>query len=104
MGSCDPCAAYGRPLAGLGYDHRADPALPEHRFFERTTFHVHVCESGGAWERRHLAFRDHLRSNAVAAEAYELHKRDLARRFDRSVDYADAKTPYIRAVERELGL
>ncbi len=99
VASLEPDQEYSRPLEEAGYLHRPD-AEPEHRFFERPGFHVHVCRAGSAWERRHLAFRDHLREHADIAAEYERLKRGLAAILDDSGRYADAKTAFVREVER----
>ncbi len=108
--SFEPFDAYGEPLRRLGYEHRPNDE-PRHRFFalwgpdsERVA-HVHVCEAGGEWERRHLAFRDALRSDPDLRARYEAEKRRVAALHpDDSLAYADAKTPWIRAEERRLGI
>jgi len=105
----DPWATYGEQLTRLGYEYRVDDEL-EHRFFRRDedgrrAFHVHVCESGGGWERRHLAFRDALRSDPELRSRYETLKRTLAGRFpEDSLSYAEAKTPFMNEWETSVGL
>ena len=39
--------------------------------------HVHVCESGGQWEREHLLFRDYLRAHPEAVAGYAAVKEEL---------------------------
>jgi GrpB-like predicted nucleotidyltransferase (UPF0157 family) len=58
-----------------------------------------VCTIGSDWERRHLLFRDYLRSHPETAAEYAALKRDLATRYtwDR-IGYNDAKGPFIEAV------
>ncbi|HEY7280730.1 MAG TPA: GrpB family protein [Actinomycetota bacterium] len=105
-----PFEAYADPLLALGYVHGTDPAEPEHRFFglgdgSARRFHIHVCESATAWERRHLGFRDGLRNDPDLRTRYEAEKRRIAAVYpDDSLAYAEAKTPWIRAEERRLGL
>jgi GrpB-like predicted nucleotidyltransferase (UPF0157 family) len=43
-----------------------------------STHHVHLCVSGGEQERKHLLFRDCLRSHPATAAAYADLKRKLA--------------------------
>ena len=106
--SLEPMQAYRSGLERIGYIHRPDDES-EHQFFHmdlggERTFNVHVCAAGGAWERRHLAFRDHLRKDPREAARYEAVKRGLASQFGHDVDaYADSKTPYIRSVEARIG-
>ena len=32
--------------------------------------HIHVCDAGGGWEHRHLAFRDRLRASPADRDRY----------------------------------
>jgi GrpB-like predicted nucleotidyltransferase (UPF0157 family) len=99
-------------LAEAGYAHfpsEDDDRLP---FFHRPEtwphdFHIHACVAGSREERRHLAFRDHLRENPDAATRYETLKRTLAAEhhaatFEARQAYANAKTDFIAPIEREL--
>ena len=103
--SMNPRESYRGPLEGLGYRWGIDPWSDEHEFFSRDdagerAFHVHVCPSGSAWERRHLAFRDWLRDHPEDAAAYERLKRELAERHPRDTyTYADAKGEFVRGIE-----
>ncbi len=108
-----PIEAYARALAQIGYVHvpHADDSFCP--FFHRPavwphTHHVHVVQSGGAEERRTLAFRDYLREHAEAARQYESLKCDLASQhsaadFSSHQAYADAKGAFVnRITERAL--
>jgi len=103
-----PLAAYGDPLAGLGYvhvPHEDDAFCP---FFHRPaawphTHHVHVVAAGGEEERRTLLFRDRLRASAAFRREYEQLKRELAARFTADDPaareaYAQAKTEFVERV------
>ena len=51
-----------------------DPWDDQHEYFSRSegeerAVQIHACEAGSPWERRHLAFRDALRSDRDAAAA-----------------------------------
>lgn len=97
-------------LESLGYTSVWDMATDEHHFFGRPyetrprLFNVHVCPAGSEWERRHIAFRDYLRSNPEARQCYEAFKKEIAPNFDDTLEYADAKEDFIRQMEREAGL
>ncbi len=103
-------ALYEAPLESLGYTSVSDKATDEHHFFGRpyTTlprlFNVHVCPVGSEWERRHIAFRDYLRDQPEAARRYETFKRQIATKFDDTLEYAYAKEDFIRQMEREAGI
>lgn len=92
-------AEYRPPIERLGWLVRAREA--DHLFFrppagEPRVVHVHVCQAGSEWERRHLLFRDFLRADAKRAAAYAALKRDLAARLGRvRTDYTRAKDPFI---------
>jgi len=68
-----------------------------------STHHVHLCVEGGEHERRHLAFRDHLRQHADVAADYAALKRRLAAQHDgRTLEsrerYSLSKTEFINSV------
>lgn len=95
------------PLARLGYRFGVDPFEPDHAYFSRNeadssgTYHVHVCQVGGEWERRHVAFRDYLRTSPQDAARYAELKRRLAADHPRDImTYVDGKTPFIREIEK----
>jgi GrpB-like predicted nucleotidyltransferase (UPF0157 family) len=72
------------------------------------TAHLHVCDAGSPWERRHLLFRDFLRAHPVHADSYLHHKDELRIRLDvgrrddgapgEMLAYAQAKTTFVAAV------
>ena len=72
-----------------------------HRFFrpfagQPRDVHVHVCQGGSDWEREHLLFRDYLRSNAAARDAYVKVKWEAAQVWsDDRIAYTEAKTGVI---------
>lgn len=79
-------------LEAAGYHLRV--RQPDHRMVRTAQFdvHVHICPSGGCWERDHLLFTDWLRVTPADRDAYEQLKRQLATRewFDMN-QYAEAK-------------
>jgi GrpB-like predicted nucleotidyltransferase (UPF0157 family) len=92
-----PWDDYRDPLLALAYVHHPDD--DDHEFFDRRPHHVHVCAAGGDWARRHLAFRDLLRRDAVARAAYQEEKQRLAAEFDDVHAYTAAKAPIIRRLQ-----
>jgi GrpB-like predicted nucleotidyltransferase (UPF0157 family) len=74
---------------------------PEHRYFRPSggqprTVQIHVCTAGGEWEREHLLFRDFLRADADARNAYARLKRELAKRYrDDRLAYNEGKTGFV---------
>lgn len=90
---------YRPQLEAAGYERRVrEPAHRMLRTPERDV-HVHVCDRGSPWERRHLLFRDWLRVTSDDRRRYERTKRELAQRDWPTVnDYAQAKTDVIAAI------
>lgn len=106
-----PHGRYAAAMASLGYRHVAlgdfDLVYP---FFHKPvlwpgTHHVHLCESGGEQEWKHLAFRNHLRKHPQVAREYETLKHQLARLHDggtpQSLEaYSLAKSEFVSTVLR----
>ncbi len=106
VGAMEPRDRYVAALERLGYLFAPSPESPRHHFFgmppERPrTHHVHVCETGGEHELRHLAVRDFLRSHPGEAAAYAALKRAVAARHPHDrLAYMAGKDAYLAALER----
>jgi GrpB-like predicted nucleotidyltransferase (UPF0157 family) len=95
-------------LIELGYryfpEHEA--AIPERRYFSKILddnhgYHLHMVEPESLFFKRHLAFRDYLRSHPDTANEYDTLKRDLSKRFGSDREgYVHAKTDFIQRIER----
>ena len=88
VASLVPHGRYLATMAALGYRHvtlgEFDLVYP---FFHKpanwpSTHHVHLCESGGEQEWKHLAFRNYLRAHPETAREYQALKLQLARTHD----------------------
>ena len=105
VASLEPFAAYGDPLARLGYRFAPDPEMPDYHFFGKPperprTHHLHVCEAGSEHERRHLAVRDFLRADPDEAARYAELKRSVAARHPRDrLGYIAGKDRYVAELE-----
>lgn len=90
---------YVAPIEALGIQLRSRDDL--HRFFRPFSgrprdVQVHVCGGGSEWERRHILFRDYLRTSESARAVYLRAKLEAARLWrDDRIAYADAKTEVI---------
>jgi GrpB-like predicted nucleotidyltransferase (UPF0157 family) len=95
---------YATPLHALGYLPQAFPgAAPDHVLLRKgqpRTHHLHIVPQGSYEHRRHLAFRDYLRTHPDTAHAYAVLKIRLAQMYpaDRET-YSHAKTEFVRAIE-----
>jgi GrpB-like predicted nucleotidyltransferase (UPF0157 family) len=88
--------SYLQPLLAARYLLRVRE--PGHRMFRTAELdvHIHVCDAGSDWERRHLLLRDWLRQSADDRDAYAALKTDLQREgWETMNHYADAKTALI---------
>jgi GrpB-like predicted nucleotidyltransferase (UPF0157 family) len=89
-------SSYLEPLVAAGY--RLRVREPGHRMFRTLELdvHVHICDAGSEWERRHLLLRDWLRESADDRMAYAALKTELQRQSWETMNhYADAKTALI---------
>lgn len=89
-----------------GYTYLGTYGLRGRHFFTRgnpVTHHIHVVGGRSRHWVRWLAFRDHLRTQAGARNAYRKFKVALARRFaDDRKAYTAGKNPFIRRALRQL--
>jgi putative glutamine amidotransferase len=104
VASLVPRAPIVERLEGIGFTFQVDPGTPDHLYFKRNEggvrkTQVHVSEAGGDWERRHLAFRDWLRSHPEDAAAYAELKRRLASEHPNDIlTYTESKGPFVDAI------
>ena len=78
-----------------------EPDWFEHRLLKSAapSANLHVYTAGEAEVRRMLAFRDHLRRDLADRALYEATKRALAARtWEKTQDYADAKSEVIAQI------
>lgn len=92
--------AYTPHIEALGLPLRVRE--PVRRYFrapgKRRVVHVHVCGTGGVWEREHLLLRDYLRSHPHVAADYARLKLGLAERFSNDrLAYTEGKSAFIAA-------
>ena len=92
----------------LGYDWRGEYGLPGRRYCALTCadgvrrVHLHNYAAGDPGVRRHLAFRDHLRTDPALAATYAAEKcRCATLHPEGGQAYGDCKSDWIRRVEAE---
>lgn len=98
-------------LGTLGYLHEGDLGIPEREAFKYDgrehlrKHHLYVCPEGSRELRRHLVFRDWLRSHPDAAAEYGRVKTEGAALFPDDIDgYIAHKAPLIEEIYAECGL
>jgi GrpB-like predicted nucleotidyltransferase (UPF0157 family) len=92
-------------LASLGYEHRGDLGIPGREAFRTPPddfpHHLYLCPPDSQEYRRHIAFRDHLRTHPEDARAYATLKHNLvAKLCDRRDEYTQAKSEFIADIAR----
>jgi GrpB-like predicted nucleotidyltransferase (UPF0157 family) len=94
---------------GYAYFKQYEDVMPYRRFFKKqdgdiATHHIHMVETGTEFWIRHLLFRDFLRDNSnVATEYADLKLRLAQQDWKDGNEYADAKTEFIRRIEKLAG-
>ncbi len=93
----------------LGYEYvfKYEDIMPERRYFVKyingkSTEHIHTVEITSEFWKRHLLFRDFLRlHDNVRDKYYKLKKKLAAIDWEDKMGYTDAKTDFIRKIEKE---
>jgi GrpB-like predicted nucleotidyltransferase (UPF0157 family) len=90
-------------LASLGYEHLGDLGIAGREAFRpRPTdcpHHLYVCPPSNQEYRRHILFRDHLRTHPEDANAYASLKLELVRKCgDDRVAYTQAKGKFVAEI------
>ena len=101
---------YISPIKDLGFSYikEYEKEIPNRRFFflennSTRIAHIHLVEANSKWYKRHIAFRNELRTNKTVKKEYENLKFNLAKNeWKDSNDYSDAKTKFIRTIENKL--
>ena len=96
-------------IVNLGYIYQPEfeDRMPERRFFKKiinnkATHHIHMVEIKSEFWQRHLLFRNYLRANPEIAKEYGILKKELSKRdWKNSNNFAEAKSEFIRKVEKQ---
>ena len=98
-------------LSGIGYHHKGDLGIAGREAFSYEgkehlrEHHLYVCPQDSPELKRHIAFRDHLRSHPEAAYEYSRIKEEGAARYPCDIErYIEFKAPFIEKVYRSLGI
>ena len=94
-------------LASIGYEHRGDLGVAGREAFRippnDLPHHLYVCPSSSPEYRRHISFRDYLRTHPADANGYASLKRELVRTFgDDREAYTQAKSRFVAEILRRV--
>ena len=95
----------------IGYCHEGDLGIPGREAFRYTgerrlqEHHLYVWPQDSAELKRHIAFRDYLRSHPEAVRAYSRIKEEGAALYPYSIEkYTAHKSSFIEMIYREIGV
>lgn len=98
-------------LESIGYTHEGDLGIPGREAFKYEgkdhlrKHHLYVCAADAEELRRHICFRDYLRSHPDAVREYSRVKEEGAALYSDDIDaYIRHKAPFIEGIYKELGL
>ena len=98
-------------LGTIGYRHEGDLGIAGREAFKYEgkdhlrKHHLYVCPQDSPELKRHLAFRDYLRSHPAAVREYSRIKEEGASLYPRDIEkYIEHKAPFIEKVYAELGI
>ncbi len=93
-------------MVSIGYTPMGEYGIPRRRFYYKNTngqrtHHIHAFEANSLGARRHLAFRNYMRSNPTIADEYSKLKQKLAKLHPDDIDsYMDGKDAFIKEHEK----
>lgn len=98
-------------LATIGYLHEGDLGIKDREAFKYSDkphlmlHHLYVCPKNSEELRRHITFRDYLRSHPEAVKKYSAVKEKAAELFPNDIDgYIKYKSPCIEELYKACGL
>lgn len=98
-------------LRAIGYQHKGNLGIVGREAFRYEgkdhlqKHHLYVCPQDSVEMKRHIAFRDYLRSHAEAAREYSRIKEEGAALYPYDIEkYIEHKSPFIETIYREIGI
>jgi len=98
-------------LKAIGYYHEGDLGIAGREAFgydgkdHLQKHHLYVCAQDSAELKRHLAFRDYLRSHPEAVNEYSRIKEEGAALFPDDIGkYIEYKAPFVERIYQEIGV
>ena len=98
-------------LGTIGYRHEGDLGIVGREAFKYDgkdhlkKHHLYVCTEDSPELKRHISFRDYLRTHPDAVLEYSRIKEEGARLYPSDIDkYIEHKTPLIEKIYKEIGI
>ena len=98
-------------LESIGYRHEGDLGIPGREAFKYESkehlrkHHLYVCTKDAEELRRHISFRDYLRTHPEAVREYSRVKEEGAKLYPYDIDsYIEHKAPFIESIYSDIGL
>jgi len=96
-------------LETIGYQHEGDLGIPDREAFKYDgkehlrKHHLYVCAKDSDELKRHLSFRDYLRTHPDAVKEYGRIKEEGARLYPNDIDsYIEYKAPFIENIYEQI--
>ncbi|MEC5423534.1 GrpB family protein [Virgibacillus sp. C22-A2] len=101
----DKVDLFNSKMESLGYDVAGEWGITGRRLFrkggENRTHHIHFYQVNNPHIKRHLVFRDYLRTHSEKAAKYSRFKEELVQHFDNTREYSQAKKKYVQELEQK---
>ncbi|ERI92381.1 hypothetical protein HMPREF1982_02363 [Clostridiales bacterium oral taxon 876 str. F0540] len=98
-------------LENFGYYHEGDLGISGREAFgyvekeDFMTHHIYVCPQDSVELKRHIVFRDYLRTHKEDRDKYSEIKLYAAKMYPTDIDsYIETKSPYINEIYKKIGL
>ena len=98
-------------LQSIGYQHNGDQGIKGREAFDYEgkeqlrKHHLYVCAADSSELKRHMTFRDYLRSDPEAVRGYSRVKEEGAALYPFDIDgYIAYKSPFIEQIYKKLGI
>ena len=98
-------------LEKIGYQYEGDLGIPGREAFRYDgkdhlkKHHLYVCPADSPELKRHIAFRNYLRTHPDAVRKYSLIKEEGAKKYPDDIErYIEYKSPFIEGIYSEMGI
>ncbi len=95
---------YNDRIKSLGYEPKGEFGIKNRRFFQKggnnRTHHIHIFQQGDKEIKRHINFRDYIKSHPKEAQKYSQLKEILADKYSQDINkYNKGKNDFIAEID-----